>query len=144
MVSTQQMLTAINNMQPNAQAALPVIPNNGNPAGAYNMPQGSQPAAAPAAAPGLPWLQPSASMTMFQQQLASRQQMIDQERTKRFAPKPAQLPVQQPQPAVLPQGGVQTKPLQIAPPVLPEQGMNRMGAQAVIPQRNPMIRQIEQ
>ena len=38
MLSTQQILQSVMDMQANAQQALPVIPNNGNPAGANNMP----------------------------------------------------------------------------------------------------------
>lgn len=38
MPTTQEILQALSGMQQNAQANVPVIPNNGNPAGAYNMP----------------------------------------------------------------------------------------------------------
>lgn len=38
-MNTNSILTAVRDMQPNAQAALPVIPRNGNPQGANNMPQ---------------------------------------------------------------------------------------------------------
>ena len=39
MLSTQQVLQSLIDMQANAQQALPVIPNNGNPRGANNMPR---------------------------------------------------------------------------------------------------------
>lgn len=38
MYSTQQALQSAIDLQANAQAALPILPNNGNPAGANNMP----------------------------------------------------------------------------------------------------------
>ena len=60
---TPQTLQAINDMQVNVQTGLPVIPNNGNPAGAYNMPQhlgGAMPAQA--APDPYAWLQPSPAM----------------------------------------------------------------------------------
>lgn len=39
MPSTQELLQSIIDMQSNAQRSLPVIPNNGNPMGANNMPR---------------------------------------------------------------------------------------------------------
>jgi len=76
-VSTQDILNGIINMQANAQAALPVIPNNGNPGGAYNMPArpsgpapavpdgtttvGTQRPVTPVLDARYPWLQPSQS-----------------------------------------------------------------------------------
>ena len=122
MATTQQMLSAITGMQENAQAALPVIPNNGNPAGANNMPQQQQaPSPGPAAPPALPWLAPSASMQLFQQQLAARQTVLAQQRMPATQQAPvaqapqAVVPVQQavvPQQPVLPQAGAQ--------PILPQ------------------------
>lgn len=73
MASTQQILSALTDMQRNAQASLPVIPNNGNPAGAYNMPQSQEVAASAApSGPDLSWLQPSAHMQNVQNWLATR------------------------------------------------------------------------
>lgn len=72
MAGTQELLQAVLNMQQNAQAALPVIPNNGNPRGANNMPAGPA-SAAPAPAPhdNTPaWVRPSASMEQLQQILS--------------------------------------------------------------------------
>jgi len=60
------MLT-MQDLQQQAQAALPVTPNNGNPNGAHNMPAAG---VLPAATGGrYPWLQPSPSMGWVQQML---------------------------------------------------------------------------
>lgn len=73
MASTQQILSALTDMQRNAQASLPVLPNNGNPAGAYNMPHSKEGAASAApSGPDLTWLQPSEHMLNVQEWLASR------------------------------------------------------------------------
>ena len=73
MASTQQILSALTDMQRNAQASLPVIPNNGNPAGAYNMPHSKEGAASAApSGPDLSWLQPSSHMQNVQSRLAAR------------------------------------------------------------------------
>ena len=87
-VSTQQILNGVIDMQANAQQALPVIPNNGNPAGVYNMPiravsQPATPVAQPqTAVPHMarplppevryPWLQPSQSARNVRDMLQSR------------------------------------------------------------------------
>ena len=63
MASTQAFLTALLDMQQNAQANLPVEPNNGNPRGANNMPTPTP--SLPTQQGGArfyPWLQPSPSM----------------------------------------------------------------------------------
>lgn len=76
------------NMQQNAQANVPVIPNNGNPAGAFNMPQNPTiPTPAPVAAPQpavpeapaampqkyfYPWMNPSPAMQQVYQMLGQR------------------------------------------------------------------------
>lgn len=73
MPSTQELLQAVTTMQANAQANLPVMPNNGNPRGAYNMPNGIAPID-----PGQnqdqqyfhSWMRPSKSMDMIQQMLS--------------------------------------------------------------------------
>lgn len=73
MPSYNEVLQSVLGMQQNAQAALPVIPNNGNPNGANNMPAA---AGAPAVAGGgggadkYPWLQPSDSMNTLQRLLS--------------------------------------------------------------------------
>jgi hypothetical protein len=94
-VSTQEILNGVINMQANAQQALPVIPNNGNPAGAYNMPMlpqhravGQPPVAAqpmvrqPQAPlptpPQYPWLAPSQSATNIRTMLEGRRDRFQQ------------------------------------------------------------------
>lgn len=92
------------NMQQNAQANVPVIPNNGNPGGAFNMPQNPTlpaqaapvaPVAAPQpavpAAPPMqqnkyfyPWMNPSPAMQQVYQMLGQRggmraQTMMDEQ-----------------------------------------------------------------
>lgn len=111
MASAQQMLASVSNLQQNAQAALPVIPNNGNPGGAYNMPQNVQAPAAKPAGPDLSWLQPSEHMQSVNQTLQSLQQSIDASKnrmprdTQITPPRPAPaLPQQVAQPAAAPQG----------------------------------------
>lgn len=77
MASTQQILAALTTVQQDAQAAVPVIPNNGNPNGAYNMPsaQGQEPASP--AGPDLSWLQPSQQMQGITELLNKRQGTLD-------------------------------------------------------------------
>lgn len=76
MASTQELLAAMSNIQPDAQAALPVIPNNGNPRGAFNMPARDATEAAvtrpPAVQKDFSWLQPSQYMRNVQDMLAQR------------------------------------------------------------------------
>ena len=112
MATTQQMLSAITGMQENAQAALPVIPNNGNPAGANNMPQAQGQQAAPAASgPDLSWLQPSPAMQHFNSMLQQRQAVLDSQR---------QQPAQQAPVAQAPQSYTPVLPQQqMVAPVLP-------------------------
>lgn len=97
MLSTQQILQAVIDMQANAQQALPVIPNNGNPMGANNMPaargsilpqqptggydsSGIIPANAKPSpmAERFPWLRPSASMDNVRQFLNNRKGTLAQ------------------------------------------------------------------
>lgn len=83
-------------MQQNAQAALPVIPNNGNPNGAYNMAtmpaQQRQPAVPPAMpsvpAERFPWLKPSQSMENVKNLLAQRkaQQQLPMQAAPQLTP----------------------------------------------------------
>lgn len=68
MLNIQELLAAITDMQRNAQQNLPVIPNNGNPAGAYNMPQAAQPVA-PTQPQVMDYSQPSSSMDLVYQML---------------------------------------------------------------------------
>lgn len=83
MATSQQMLSSLLDMQGNAQAALPVIPNNGNPNGAYNMPQqAATPEPAKPAGPDLSWLGPSQHMQMFNTTLQSMQQGIEKSRQR--------------------------------------------------------------
>lgn len=65
-------------IQSDVQSALPVIPNNGNPAGAYNMPQAGQQEQAQQAAPVDPfaWLKPSAYMEEVKNRLANWDQEV--------------------------------------------------------------------
>lgn len=77
MATTQQILSAITGMQRNTQQALPVIPNNGNPGGAHNMPQQTQEPEKPSG-PDLSWLQPSPAMQSLNQYMQQRQPQLDQ------------------------------------------------------------------
>ena len=138
MATTQQMLSAVNDMQVNAQAALPVIPNNGNPAGANNMPASQQQAPATVAptGPDLSWLQPSQSMMMFQQGMQQRQQQLDMQRQQMYAPaqgvpQQAAMPTPMQSAALPPTAGL---------PVMPQfRGQEQQGP--VMPNFNAMIPQ---
>lgn len=137
MLSTQQVLQSLIDMQANAQQALPVIPNNGNPMGANNMPRntgivpprtrqaqggggydssGINPGAATPRTTGqsspmaerYPWLKQSASMDNIRNYLNTRRGMFQQQ------------PAAQPQPvASQPQQPV--TPVNL--PVVPLRGM---------------------
>lgn len=90
-------INAIQDVQQVAQEALPVIPNNGNPAGAYNNPRTpvvAQPMAKPQV-PQLsdryPWLKPSPSMENVRAMLTQRRQPQQQRQApvlpaRRFIP----------------------------------------------------------
>lgn len=69
MAGTQELLQAILNMQGAAQESLPVIPNNGNPGGANNMPTNQQPAVMPTS--HMDFSRPSPSMANIRQMLAN-------------------------------------------------------------------------
>lgn len=115
---TTQTLRAINDMQVNAQHRLPVTPNNGNPAGAYNMPHAQEQAQQPA--DPYAWLQPSPFMNSLVEDLRLRGERLRQEiaisNTEPVVEQPIQQqPVQpvspmemlaQPQPAMPPQQGL--------------------------------------
>lgn len=114
MASAQQMLAATSDLQQNAQAALPVIPNNGNPGGAYNMPQNGQAPAAKPAGPDLSWLQPSEHMQTLNKTLQSIQQSV--EASKNRMPRDTQItPPRQVQPAMAPVLPQYTQPAVAAP-----------------------------
>ncbi len=74
MPSTQELLQAITGMQQNAQAALPVIPNNGNPQGANNMPSNPD-ATAPDTTATSPyfydWMKPSPAVDLIHKMLSA-------------------------------------------------------------------------
>lgn len=68
-------------IQSDVQQALPVIPNNGNPAGAYNMPQagGADAQGAAQAAPDpFAWLKPSVYMEEVKTRLANWDEDVQQ------------------------------------------------------------------
>lgn len=137
MSSQQELMSAVQSMQANAQANLPVIPNNGNPNGAYNMPRNPA-AAAPAERPNpLGWLEPSPAMQQLQQTMQQRQQYLNamlgqirqqpavpqQQVTASLLPQQYHQPVQQAQPnlgVVLPSTGMNTG---IVPPTMQQQGV---------------------
>ena len=87
MANINSALHSLQYMQENAQEALPILPNNGNPAGAYNMPAAipTKPMAAgappvpmqkPALADKYPWLRPSPSVDNIRRLLQNRQQPV--------------------------------------------------------------------
>jgi hypothetical protein len=119
MASSQAILSALTNMQANTQAALPVIPNNGNPGGAYNQaapqPVGqpeqigasntrSGPLYAPKMAQGYEWLKPSPYMDMVNSYLSQRPQF------KSAASAAIQPPEVTQAPATVPNVGLPTLP----------------------------------
>jgi hypothetical protein len=119
MASSQAILSAITNMQANAQGALPVLPNNGNPGGAYNMPHAAadQQAQPPAPDP-YAWLQPSPFMQSASQML----EQMSARNQQRAATQEHVQPLPDP-PAVLPAPPYQTAPVQayVQPQAMPQQ-----------------------
>lgn len=101
MIGLNSLVQTMNNLQTDAQANVPVTPNNGNPAGANNMP-----AAQPTPAlQHYPWLAPSVHMANIRNKLAARARPATQQ--------PAAIPpTQHPAQPVVPQ----------ALPVLPIRG----------------------
>lgn len=73
-------------LQEDAQANLPVIPNNGNPGGANNMPQSAQVASAEQRAPTDPlaWMAPSPYMTNISQLLQDQAKNIADQMNRPF------------------------------------------------------------
>lgn len=123
MASAQQIAAATSNLQQNAQAALPVIPNNGNPGGAYNMQPARMGEPTPTG-PDLSWLAPSPYMTNVQNTITAMQQRIAQQQ-QQVQPQvalPSAQPMQQQAPAAM--------------PVLPQQ---QASAQAVMPQQTQVV-----
>lgn len=139
MSSQQELMSAVQSMQANAQANLPVIPNNGNPNGAYNMPRTPPTRTVPTPKPAqFSWLEPSPAMQQLQETMQQRQQylnaMLGQIRQQPMIPhqplaQQPQLPQQYPQlpahmpvPAnvVLPSTGMNTG---IVPPSVQQQGV---------------------
>lgn len=81
MAVSQELLSAVSNIQPNAQAGLPVMPNNGNPGGVYNMPAQTQEVAnvpPPQVKPGYEWLLPSPAMGTVNAILQRQREMLEQ------------------------------------------------------------------
>lgn len=104
------------NLQQNAQANLPIIPDNGNPRGANNMP--ANPNNGPVLSPAPPnpyeWLNPSQHMSMIQQML--------QQPLKQPSPNPMNNtgPYQSPAPPSQVEGVPALNPQPVyTPPVLP-------------------------
>lgn len=92
MASTNELLAATLGLQANAQANLPVIPNNGNPGGAHNMPHSGQEGAAPAAPSyPYPWMAPSQHMENIKRRIAGMQQNLAPaaQPAQQMAPPPA-------------------------------------------------------
>lgn len=132
MINTQKVLDAMTSMQQNTQGALPAIPNNGNPAGAYNMPQQGTPQPAQQQQPQTqspyyyPWLAPSEHMDSIRNQLTERQMRLSS-MLEAYAPQPmapqAPMPQQMMPQAPMMQQAPTQQPILQAPPVLPQQGM---------------------
>ena len=138
MAAWQELISAVRSMQTNAQASLPVIPNNGNPNGAYNAPRAPQVAVPERQRPKhYSWLDPSPAMQQLQDSMAQRQQYLDSALQQIRQPaqlSPAPMPVsQQPQPqpqqfpmtpALSPMPVTNMPPVRNRGIVLPSTGMN--------------------
>lgn len=138
MSAQQELISAVRSMQANAQANLPVIPNNGNPNGAYNAPRAAQGVMLERQRPKhYSWLDPSPAMQQLQDSMAQRQQYLDNalqqiRQTAQTVGVPMQVPQQsQPQPQQFPMTPVlPTMPVTNMSPVrdrgivLPSTGMN--------------------
>lgn len=85
-MATAQILQALSNMQSNVQSSVPFTPNNGNPAGAYNMAQGQAVSQQPAAPVNrYAWLQPSPYMDYLQQTLQDRNARLKAEMEQMYS-----------------------------------------------------------
>lgn len=97
MINHQGVLDAVTNMQQNAQAALPVIPNNGNPQGANNMAARGQGGALPQTAPApqqkseyfYSWMAPSPHMQALGARIGSYQPQMPAQPAVQTQPTPA-------------------------------------------------------
>lgn len=105
MASSQAILSALSNMQADTQAALPVIPNNGNPGGVYNQaapqpvapPQQQQPNSLYAPRQqSYEWLKPSPYMEQVNQYLSQRPQFKSASAAAIQTPAAAQAPTSVP------------------------------------------------
>lgn len=96
MASTNDLLAATLGLQANAQANLPVIPNNGNPGGAHNMPHQEQGAAPAAPSYPYPWMAPSPYMDNIKRRITGMQQNLGQtaQPAQQMAPPPVAAPQQ--------------------------------------------------
>lgn len=131
-LSQQQLQLIRNSVQGNAQAAVPVVPNNGNPGGANNMQRNQQQARAQAR---YPWLEPSPSVERIQGMLNEPLMIPGQQPAQPQAPvEPAAPAVQPPQAPMTDQVPVlPQKPLAEAPQIMPKPGMP---SAIKLPQRN--------
>lgn len=124
MSAQQELISAVRSMQANAQASLPVIPNNGNPGGAYNAPRPVNPGGGMARkAQDFSWLEPSPAMQQLTQMLGDRQQYLNTrlgEIRQQPLPQP-NMPLPVPQPQQMPQQ-------------LPTMPMQRFGGGVRLPQ----------
>lgn len=138
MSAQQELISAVRSMQANAQANLPVIPNNGNPNGAYNAPRAAQGVMLERQGPQhYSWLEPSPAMQQLRDSMTQRQQYLDSAlRQIRQPAQPMDTPMSvpqqpQPQPQQLPMTpALPPMPVTNLPPVrnrgvvLPSTGMN--------------------
>lgn len=136
MAYDQRLLAAANNVQQNAQAALPVIPNNGNPRGANNMPGALGPAVLPNTGvvppvDPLAWMKPSPHMDIVNQYLQKRMQ--PQPATQ--PPMQIAQPMPQAQPAypVMPQQQSPVMPVASTQPAAPVSPLRQQRDMPVIP-----------
>ena len=98
MAGLNGLIQAMNNMQTDAQAALPVDPNNGNPMGANNMPAQQN-----KALQHYPWLGPSPYMTSVRERLAAMGNKRGVQLAQPQLPTQQVAPVQQQMLPILPQ-----------------------------------------
>ncbi len=101
------------NLQQNAQASLPVIPNNGNPNGANNMPAQTIPQQAAPQADQFAWLKASPSMDLIREMLA---QPIQKAPVMGF-------PNETTAPLIPAKGGQMGFPNETTAPILPQPGL---------------------